>query len=168
MLMSTPFRFASRTLLLMGGVSVLALMSGQHSRTSGNSVPTLSAAEVVELNKAAREYKLPDQIPWPAAREGAAQTVTLVGDPRQPGLYIQMLRRPPNNWSPPHKHDHTRYITVLKGTMWIGTGDSFDKDKTVGLTPGSFLIDYANQTHYDGSKDDGLTIEILGIVPPKQ
>ncbi len=129
------------------------------------SLPAPAAEEVV-LDRSIRDYKLPEQIEW-KGREGAAQTATVFGDPSKPGLYIQLLKRPPNNWSAPHKHDHDRLITVIEGTMWIGTGDSYDKDKTVGLHKGAFCRDLANQTHYDGSKDEPLTIEIVGIVPPK-
>lgn len=126
----------------------------------------LPAAEEVVLDRAARDYKLPDQIQW-RGREGSSQSATLFGDPSKPGLYVQLLKRPPNNWSAPHKHDHDRLITVLEGTMWIGTGSDYDKEKTVPLHKGAFVRDIAEQTHYDGSKDDGLTIEIVGIVPPK-
>jgi quercetin dioxygenase-like cupin family protein len=160
MLMQKPIRFALRALGVTAGFSLLALISLQPSETN-----KLSAAETVMLDRATRDYKLPDQIPWPKAGAGGTQTVTLLGNPSKPGLYIQMLKRPPNNWSPPHKHDHDRFITVLQGTMWIGTGTDFDKDKTVPLKPGSFLTDFAEHTHYDGSKDDGLVIEIVGIVP---
>jgi hypothetical protein len=130
------------------------------------SFASLPAAEEVALDRASRDYKLPDQIQW-RGREGAAQTATLVGDPSKPGLYVQLLKRPPNNWSAPHKHDHDRFITVLEGTMWIGTGTDYDKEKTVGLHKGGFVRDIANQMHYDGSKDDGLTIEVVGVAPPK-
>lgn len=154
---SNPKGLTVREFLKSAGIVVLAgeiVMAGSSE-----------AAEIVTLDTATRDYKMPDQIPWPKPGNSGTQTVTLVGDPRKPGFYLQRLRRPPNNWSGPHKHDHTRYITVLEGTMWIGTGDSFDKDKTVGLKPGSFCIDYAEHTHYDGSKEDGLTIQISGIVP---
>jgi len=159
MLKLQPARPALRRTILIAGFGALALISGPRS--------AISAAETVTLDRAAREYKLPDQIPWSKAGQSGTQSANLVGNPSQPGLYVQLLRRPPNNWSPPHKHNHTRYITVLEGTMWVGTGTDFDKNKTVPLKPGSFLIDYAGQMHYDGSKDDGLTIQIMGINPPK-
>ncbi|HWE51297.1 MAG TPA: cupin domain-containing protein [Bryobacteraceae bacterium] len=127
---------------------------------------SLPAAEEVTLDRAARDYKLPDQIQW-RGKEDGPKTATLFGDPSKPGLYVQLLKRPPNNWSGPHKHDHDRFITVLEGTMWIGTGTDFDKEKTVALHKGGFVRDIANQIHYDGSKDDGLTIEVVGITPPK-
>lgn len=157
MLMPKFIRLGARLFVVTAGFTILALISGQPS----------GAAEVVTLDRAVRDFKLPDQIPWKKSASGETQSATLVGDPSKPGLYVQLLKRPPNNWSRPHKHDHDRFITVLEGTMWIGTGTDFDIEKTVPLRAGSFLADFGGQTHFDGSKADGLTIEIIGIVPPK-
>jgi len=151
-----PVRFTVRELLLTAGIALLA----------GGSVSDASAAEV-NLDPAARDYKLPDQIPWSKPSASGTQSANLVGNPSKPGFYIQMLKRPPNNWSGPHKHDHDRFIVVLEGAMWAGTGDDFDKEKTVGLPKGSFMTDFAGKIHYDGSKAEGLTIMISGVVPPK-
>jgi hypothetical protein len=148
--------FTVREFLLTTGLAVLA----------GVSVSNASAAEVT-LDPTTRDFKLPDQIPWSKPGQSGTQTANLVGNQSKPGFYIQMLKRPPNNWSGPHMHDHDRFIVVLEGTMWAGTGDSFDKEKTVGLPKGSFMTDFAGKTHYDGSKAEGLTIMISGIVPPK-
>lgn len=149
---------AARPLVLAAGFFLIALPPSQTAA---------SAAEAITLNRAAREYKMPDQMPWTKSPNGGTESATLVGDTSKPGLYVQLLKRPPNNWSRPHKHDHTRYITVLEGTMWVGTGDDFDTEKTIGLKPGSFLIDYGGQTHFDGSKTEGLVIQISGTNPPK-
>jgi quercetin dioxygenase-like cupin family protein len=164
--MSTlKIRLVSRTLVLVAGYAILQSVPLQRSAGSTPGIAAASAAEVVTIDRAVRDYKLPEQIPWGKKSASGTQSATLVGDPSKPGLYIQLLRRPPNNWSQPHKHDHDRYITVLEGTMWIGTGNDFDVNKTVPLRAGSFLTDFGGQTHFDGSKEDGLTIEIMGIVP---
>ena len=101
---------------------------------------------------------------WKGTASGS-QSVNLIGDPAKPGLYVQILKRPANNWSNPHMHNHDRVITVLEGTFWIGTGSKLDKDMTVPLKKGSYIRDFANQMHYDGTKDDGAVLEIVGIVP---
>jgi len=126
---------------------------------------TALAAEPVTLDRNAREYWASDQIPWKKSNTGA-QSAILLGDPAKPGLYIQLLKRVPNNWSNPHYHNHDRMITVLDGTFLIGTGSTFDKEKTVALTRGAVVKDIANQMHYDGAGPDGVVLEIVGIVPP--
>jgi hypothetical protein len=154
-----------RPSVLTAAVAVLALMSGSPSPTSRSATPALSAAELVTINRLARDFKLPEQIPWSQRAANGGQTAILFGDPSKPGLYVQLNRRAPNNWSRPHFHDNDRFITVLEGTMWIGTGTKFDPENTVALRPGGFVRDIAKQAHFDGSKDDGFTIEIVGMGP---
>ena len=123
-------------------------------------------AESVALDPHIRDFKLPEQIPW-KKREAGGETALVYGDPAKPGFYVYMLKRGPNNWSRPHSHEGDRFITVLAGTMWIGTGTKFDPENTQPLRPGSFVRDIAKQVHFDGSKEDGLTIEIVGMGPEK-
>ena len=68
-------------------------------------------------------------------------------------------------WSHPHFHDNDRFITVVEGTMLIGTGSRFDPEKTVPIRAGGIVRDIAKQVHFDGSGDEGLTIEIFGMGP---
>jgi hypothetical protein len=122
-------------------------------------------AEAVTIDPNAREFKLLDQVQWKGRPGSPNQTAILFGDPSKPGFYVQLLKRGPNDWSQPHSHANDRFITVLAGTMWIGTGSRLDPDNTVALKPGSYLRDIANQVHFDGTKADGVTIEIVGMGP---
>ena len=100
------------------------------------------------------------------ARPGSAsQTATLFGDPSRPGLFVQLLKRGPDDWSQPHSHPNERFITVLAGTFLIGTGPKFDRNNTVALGPGSVVHDIPNQMHFDGTGPEGATIEIVAIGP---
>jgi hypothetical protein len=49
--------------------------------------------------------------------------------------------------------------------MLIGTGAKLDRNNTVAIGPGGIVRDIANQTHYDGTGPDGVTIEIIGMGP---
>ena len=93
---------------------------------------SVQGAEAVTLDRASRMYQAPDQIVWKTGNNGS-QSASLLGDPSKPGLYVQLLKRPANNWSTPHMHNHDRVITVLEGTFWIGTGPTLDKEKTVAM-----------------------------------
>ena len=126
---------------------------------------TLGAADSVTLDRGARDYKALDQIDWKSRPGSASQTAVVFGDPEKAGMYAQLLKRGPDDWSEPHKHPNDRYITVLSGTMLIGTGAKFDKKNTVALGPGSMIHDIAGQIHYDGTGPDGLVIEIIGMGP---
>ncbi len=106
----------------------------------------------------------PDQIPW--MDYGGNRVATLAGDPEKPGLYVQMLTWKKGNFSHPHFHPNDRFITVLSGTWWVGTGAKFDPEHlTVPMKPGTFVTDLAKGVHWDGAKDEDTTILIIGEGP---
>jgi len=129
------------------------------------SLMALYGAEVVSIDRNARDFKMPDQFVWKPRPGNTGQTANLFGDPAKPGLYAEILKRVPNDWSQPHSHPNDRIITVLAGTFLIGTGAKFDRNNTVALGPGSVIKDFANQMHYDGTGPEGATIEIMGMGP---
>jgi hypothetical protein len=121
-------------------------------------------APVPDLNPAAISIKMPNQIHWDHGENGADNAV-LLGDPSKPGLYIVLTRWNAHHMSHPHFHPNDRYITVLSGTWWVGTGKKFDPDSTVPLPTGSVVTHYGKQIHYDGAKDADVTLEIVGEGP---
>jgi quercetin dioxygenase-like cupin family protein len=66
----------------------------------------------------------------------------------------------------PHWHPNARYVTVLQGTWFAGTGDTFDAARAVPLKPGSFMMHPAKATHWDGSAgNETVIVQIIGIGP---
>ena len=128
-------------------------------------VPVGSAkAPAPDLNPAAIAYKLPDQIKWTDEASGV-KTAVVLGDPSKPGLYIVLAKWTPHRMSHPHFHPNDRYITVLSGTWWVGTGTKFDPDSTVPLPAGTLVTHFGKQIHYDGAKDVEAILEIVGEGP---
>jgi hypothetical protein len=117
-----------------------------------------------DLNPAAIAYKLPNQIEWKDDPVGAKIAVVR-GDPGGPGLYIVLVKWAPHHMSRPHFHPNDRFITVLSGTWWVGTGSKFDPESTVPMPAGSFVTHFGKQVHYDGAKDDETVLEIVGEGP---
>jgi quercetin dioxygenase-like cupin family protein len=118
----------------------------------------------VELNPAAVIYKLPDQIEWKGT--GGNRSAVLVGDPEKPGLYVQMVKwLAGNNFSRPHFHPNDRFITVLKGTWWVGTGNKFDPANTVPMPAGTYVTHFGKQVHWDGAKEEDAILLIVGEGP---
>lgn len=117
-----------------------------------------------DLNPSALAYKLPNQIQWKDSPIGAKMAV-MRGDPDKPGPYIVLIKWSPHQMSHPHFHPNDRFITVISGTWWVGTGSKFDPDSTVPMPAGSFVTHFAKQIHYDGSKDEEAVIEIVGEGP---
>ena len=144
-----------------------AKMNNRAGLISSQRPPALAAyaADVATIDRAARDFKLPDQIEWRGRPGSANQSATVFGDPSKSGFIVQLLKRGPNDWTKPHSHPNDRIITVLKGTFVIGTGATYDQNNTVALGPGSIVHDFANQMHYDGTGPDGATIEIITMGP---
>jgi quercetin dioxygenase-like cupin family protein len=106
----------------------------------------------------------PDQIPW--KDDGLSRVANLVGDPAKPGLFLQMRTWLKGNFSSPHFHTRDRFITVLSGTWWVGTGYEFDPaNLSVPMKPGTFVTDLAKGVHWDGAKEEDATILIVGEGP---
>jgi quercetin dioxygenase-like cupin family protein len=124
------------------------------------------SACAVELNPAAVAYELPDQIKWSPPSPAGAQNAVLAGDPSKEGLYVQMVKwLAGNHFSHPHFHPHDRFITVLKGTWWVGTGTKYDPSATVPMPAGTFVTHFGKQVHFDGAKDEDAVLLIVGEGP---
>jgi hypothetical protein len=122
------------------------------------------SAKASVLNPAALAYKLPDQIHWNDDPMGLKSAV-LFGDPSKPGLYIMLVKWTPGHMSHPHFHPNDRFITVLSGTWWVGTGSKFDPESTVPLPAGTFVTHFGKQIHYDGAKAVEAVLQIVGEGP---
>jgi hypothetical protein len=127
-------------------------------------VLAIAPARAVELDAKAVIYKLPDQIDWKGS--GGNRSAVLVGDPEKPGLYVVINKwLKGNNFSRPHFHPNDRFITVLQGTWWVGSGNKFDPNETVPMRPGTFVTHFGKQVHWDGAKDEDAIILIVGEGP---
>jgi hypothetical protein len=130
-------------------------------------VATSSIGSAAVLNPAAVTYKLPDQIPWGPVDARGAQVAVVVGDPDKPGFYMVYNKwTKGNHFSRPHFHPNDRYIVVLQGTWWVGSGAKFDPaNGTVPMPAGSFVTHYGKQVHWDGAKDEDAVLLIMGEGP---
>ena len=127
----------------------------------------LSVSSAAELNPAAVIYKLPDQISWGPVNAAGAQSAVVAGDPTKPGFYAVYNKwTKGNHFSRPHFHPNDRYIVVLQGTWWVGSGPKFDPEHgTVPLPAGSFVTHFGKQVHWDGAKDEDAVLLIMGEGP---
>ena len=126
---------------------------------------SLGSDVAAEIDRNAVVVKLPNDIQWSGSPNSPSQNAVLYGDPSKPGLYIQLTNWHPHNMSRPHFHPNDRYITVISGTWWKGTGTKYDPDSTVPIPAGSFVTDVGKGIHYDGAKDEEVVLEIVGMGP---
>eukprot|EP01037_Dinobryon_pediforme_P017708 gene17708-17922_t len=83
----------------------------------------------------------PSEIRWITIPGGlGAKYAVVLGDPTKPGLYVVRAIFPPHVMDTPHTHPNDRYVTVLSGTWFTGTGPTFDVSTAVPLTAGSVMF----------------------------
>ena len=109
----------------------------------------------------------PDQVHWTDIPGGhGAQFAQLLGDQSKPGIYVIRVKFPPHWMDTPHWHPNDRYVTVLQGTWYTGTGPTFDPSKTIPLGPGSVMKHPGKGVHWDGSAgDETVIVQIMGMGP---
>ena len=108
----------------------------------------------------------PDNIKWASAPGmPGLQTALLAGDPSKPGLYVLRVKFAPGVMTRPHIHSQDRFVTVISGTWYTGTGEKFEPDKTEGLPPGGYMKHPAKAAHYDGAKNEEVIVQITGMGP---
>ena len=129
---------------------------------------TMSAgsAWAAEPDPAVLSYKLPADLKWSESPTyPGLKNAVLYGDPNQPGPYAVRNRFSPGTFSRPHFHPNDRFIVVVSGTWWVGTGEKFDPDSTKPMPVGSFVVHYGGKVHYDGAKTEECEVIIYGIGP---
>ena len=121
-------------------------------------LPALASTDFVTIT--------PDQLEWQDVPDHQGVKVALLlGHPGKPGLYAMRVRFSAGVMSRPHSHDRDRQVTVIEGTWYAGTQRSFDREATVALPAGSFMLHPAGAVHYDGAKDEPVIVEIRGMGP---
>jgi quercetin dioxygenase-like cupin family protein len=95
----------------------------------------------------------------------ATGDAAIFGDPTKPGLYVLRAKLAPNYMTRPHFNDQDQWVTVLKGTWWVGQGDVFKTDKLVPVREGGFMYKPANLHHYDVAGGNEVILQIVGNGP---
>ena len=125
----------------------------------------LGSVKATEPTSSIININLPKDIKWVENTKAGSAQAFMAGDPTKPGLYIVLTRWHAHHMSRPHFHPNDRFITVLEGTWWVGTGTKYDPDSTTPVPTGSFVTHFGKGIHYDGAKDADVTLEILGMGP---
>ena len=127
--------------------------------------PALAGRAQAAPDPAALIYTPADKIPWKGEDRMGSQIYVLWGDPAKPGPYALLVKWLPHHFSQPHTHPNARYVTVISGTWWVGTGKTYSPDTTTPMPAGTVVTHFAQQWHYDGAKDEPVILEIVGEGP---
>jgi len=86
----------------------------------------------------------------------------VVGDPPSP-FYAVYTNGPGQSFQPAAFHPNDRYIVVLQGTWWVGTGPKFDPANTTPMPTGEFRDAYrASRCIGMAAKDEEPFCLIMG------
>lgn len=108
-----------------------------------------------------------EQLDWQAEASlpPGAQSALLVGDPSKAGVFVVMLRFPPNYPIPAHTHPFSEVITVIKGTLGNGMGKTFDKGKGDVLQAGDSFALPAEHAHYVWTEGEETVVQLIATGP---
>ncbi len=127
----------------------------------------LAQDKIDRMRAEAMEAFTPDTVKWadePILPKGA-QSVVLVGGPNKAGVFIAWLKFPANYPIPPHIHPFTEVITVLRGKLGNGMGESLDTKKGKIFKTGSSFVLPANHAHYVWTTDEETIVELIATGP---
>jgi hypothetical protein len=126
---------------------------------------TCSVMMSADVDPKALVYQLPKDIKWVENTAAGSAQAILFGDPSKPGMYGVLTKWHAGHMSRPHFHPNDRYVVVLSGTWWCGTGTKYDPASTVPMPPGTFVRHIGKQVHYDGAKEGDVVLQIVGEGP---
>ena len=103
--------------------------------------------------------------PAPPSLPSGAQMAVVFGNPGKAGApYVFRAKLPDGYKGPPHWHPSDENVTVLKGTLLIGTGDKFDAAALEEVPVGSFMRMPKTTRHFAAAKGETI-LQLHGIGP---
>ena len=81
------------------------------------------------------------------------------------GPHAYRVRLPAHFRAKPHTHPSDERVTILRGTWYLGLGNSFDEEHMQVLETGSFVLIPAGVPHYSMTAGDGTVVQIHGSGP---
>jgi quercetin dioxygenase-like cupin family protein len=89
----------------------------------------------------------------------------LYGDPEKVGEpFVIRIRELPGGIIPPHRHPVDENITVVKGTLYFGVGDKFDRAAMKEMKAGSYAFIPKGSTMF-GYTPEAAIVQVHGVKP---
>jgi quercetin dioxygenase-like cupin family protein len=109
------------------------------------------AAKSEHVMFAAADLKWAD---GPPALPAGAKIAVLSGDPGKTGPFTVRLKFPTGFKVPPHTHPTPEHVTVISGTLGLGSGAKFDEAAAHEMTAGGFAVMPAGMEHFAWCKSE--------------
>ena len=109
------------------------------------------AAKSEHVMFAAADLKWAD---GPPALPAGARIAVLDGDPGKAGPFTVRLKFPTGFKVPPHTHPTAEHVTIISGTLALGSGPKFDEAAAHEMTAGGFAVMPAGMEHFAWCKSE--------------
>src|SRR5438132_825932 len=121
-------------------------------------VPATWAADHVTVD--------PKDLKWEdaAALPPGAKVAVIEGPLDQEGPFIVRFKFPANYKIAAHWHPNIEHVTVLAGTLYMGTGDKLDMTKGHPLPAGGVSIMPAKTNHFGWTTEETI-VQVHGVGP---
>jgi quercetin dioxygenase-like cupin family protein len=109
----------------------------------------------------------PAEIDWgdgPTVLPRGVKAARLHGSPPVSGPFTVRLKLPAGYKVEPHWHPRDELVTVLSGTVYFGTGETFGRAQGKAYPAGSFVVLPANTPHFTWTEDEAI-IQAHGTGP---
>lgn len=116
------------------------------------------AAQPEPIRPEARPWFSPPQLP-------GLRAAWLLGSEKEAGPYVLRVQLAPGARIPPHSHPDTRHSTVLRGTLYVGFGDTVDEAHWVAVPAGALYVAPAGVPHWLWAKDGEVEYQEAGSGP---
>ena len=109
----------------------------------------------------------PSELKWTAAPSvgPGAMMAVIEGDPKAAEPFTMRLKLPANTKIGVHTHPVTERVTVISGTFYFATGDTFDPAKAKAYHPGDTLIIPVGMSMYGASREQETVLQLHGTGP---
>lgn len=125
---------------------------------------TLNLAQEVKFEKNVIHLS---EIDWgkTITADNGVQTFYLLGNPKEAGYYIILVRIPPNVKLVPHFHPENRTVVVTAGKFYWNYGNVFDESKLLEMHVGAYFVEPADEPHFAQTKNDEVILQVNGFGP---
>jgi quercetin dioxygenase-like cupin family protein len=114
-----------------------------------------------------QEIQTPGAVRWvdgPASLPKGCQYAVLEGELAKEGPLLVRIKLPDGCRILPHVHPKDERVTVLSGTLFLGTGDTFDAKAAKEMPAGSYGFTRAGVKHFGWVKGDTV-LQLHGTGP---
>jgi hypothetical protein len=108
----------------------------------------------------------PAELQWAdiPSMPGGAKIAVIEGPITEAVPFTFRVKFPANYQVPPHWHPAIERVTVLSGTLHLGTGDTFDRAKAKALPAGSISVMEPKMHHFAWTGEETI-VQLNGMGP---